>query len=85
MKAVRMPLLARTRPKAGRPISVPATPLGLRERAALIARMTSDDAAGRYAASLTAIEPALSSSPGDPELLFARARTLFCWRRCREA
>ena len=85
MKAARMPLLARLHPKAGGPISAPATPLGPRERAALIARMTSDDAAGRYAASLAAIEPALSSSPGDPELLFARARTLFCWRRSREA
>ena len=85
MRVVRMPLLARTRPKTGGPISVPPIPLGPRERAALIARMTSDNAAGRYAASLAVIESALSSSPGDSELLFARAKTLFCWRRCREA
>jgi tetratricopeptide (TPR) repeat protein len=85
MKAERVPLLARTRPKAGGPISVPAIPLGPLERAALIARMASDDAAGRYAASLTTVDSALASAPGDPELLFARARTLFCWRRCGEA
>ncbi|HEV8692783.1 MAG TPA: tetratricopeptide repeat protein, partial [Lysobacter sp.] len=85
MKSGRTPLLQRMLPKTGAPVPLHAASLGPHERAALIAQTKSDDAAGRYAASLASIELALRSAPGDPELLFARARTLFCWRRCREA
>jgi tetratricopeptide (TPR) repeat protein len=51
----------------------------------VIAAASANDAAGRYAASLALIGRALAATPDDPELLLARASTLFAWRRCREA
>jgi tetratricopeptide (TPR) repeat protein len=85
LKSGRMPLLQRMLPRSGARAPGHSASLGSHERAELIARTKLDDAAGRYAASLASIELALRSAPGDAELLFARARTLFCWRRCREA
>ena len=40
---------------------------------------------GRFGDALATIELALASAPDDPELLFARASTLFAWSRSREA
>ena len=40
---------------------------------------------GRFGDALAVIETALGSAPDDPELIFARASTLFAWGRSREA
>ncbi|MBU6485016.1 MAG: tetratricopeptide repeat protein [Betaproteobacteria bacterium] len=40
---------------------------------------------GRFGDALAMIETALGSAPDDPDLLFARASTLFAWGRSREA
>jgi FkbM family methyltransferase len=85
MTSRRIPLLQRMLSSASTAVPQRRASLGPHERAALIARTTLNDAAGCYAASLASIDLALRSDPGDAELLFARARTLFSWRRCREA
>ena len=59
--------------------------LRVEERDRLIAAAAVHDAASRYAQSLALVGPALAATPGDPELLFARASTLFAWGRFREA
>ncbi|HZI83970.1 MAG TPA: tetratricopeptide repeat protein, partial [Casimicrobiaceae bacterium] len=59
--------------------------LGREEHEELIARTRSATAAGRYARSLAEVGRALARAPADAQLLFARAATLFAWRRCREA
>jgi tetratricopeptide (TPR) repeat protein len=43
------------------------------------------NAAGRYAASLAIVADALERTRNEPELLLARASTLFAWGRLREA
>ncbi len=43
------------------------------------------DAAGRYADSLALLKPMLAASPNDPDLLLAKASTLFAWGRIHEA
>src|SRR5437879_4160975 len=62
---------------------LPIVPIS--ERSRVIAAASANDAAGHYAASLALIGRALTATPDDPELLLARASTLFAWRRCREA
>ncbi|HEV8553178.1 MAG TPA: tetratricopeptide repeat protein, partial [Casimicrobiaceae bacterium] len=57
----------------------------VRERDDLIAEVGASAAAGRYAESLALIARALGTTPNDPQLILARAATLFAWRRCWEA
>src|SRR3989442_9578462 len=54
-------------------------------RAQLVADAGAHAAAGRYAESLALITTALAATPDDPELLLARASTLYEWGRYREA
>jgi tetratricopeptide (TPR) repeat protein len=56
----------------------------VRERDDLIAEAGASAAAGRYAESLALIARAWAT-PNDPQLILARAATLFAWRRCWEA
>jgi FkbM family methyltransferase len=51
----------------------------------LLADASTHRDAGRYSASLALIGRGLAATPDDPELLLARASTLFAWRRCQEA
>src|SRR5437899_4462382 len=51
----------------------------------VIAEAISHVGAGRYGRSLAVIDLALAATHNDPELLFARASTLFEWGRVREA
>jgi len=51
----------------------------------LIADAGSHAAAGRFGVALALIARALAVAPDDPELLFARASTLYAWGRLREA
>jgi tetratricopeptide (TPR) repeat protein len=58
---------------------------GASARSELLAEANAHHAQGRYGAALTAINRALIVSPDDPELLLARASTLYVWGRLREA
>jgi tetratricopeptide (TPR) repeat protein len=64
---------------AGSP--VPIAP----ERSQLVADAGSHTAAGRYGVALALIARTSAVAPDDPELLFARASTLYAWGRLREA
>jgi FkbM family methyltransferase len=55
------------------------------DRAQLIAEASALADSGRYGESLGLLGIALVTTPDDPELLFARAATLFAWGRFREA
>jgi tetratricopeptide (TPR) repeat protein len=61
------------------------SPIDAAERARVISAAGSDVAAGRYANALASIDGALDAAPGDFELVFARASTLFSWGRYSEA
>jgi FkbM family methyltransferase len=61
------------------------TTLLANESSRVTAAVSVHNAAGQFAASLALIGCALAATPDDPELLLARAATLFAWRRCREA
>jgi FkbM family methyltransferase len=54
-------------------------------RAQLVADASALAAAGRYGESLALVVRALVAMPDDPDLLFARASTLYAWGRFREA
>ena len=55
------------------------------DHAQLVADASALAAAGRYGESLALVGRALVATPDDPELLFARASTLYAWGRFREA
>lgn len=55
------------------------------DRAAILGAAGAHADAGRFGESLATIASALVAAPDDPELLFARASTLFAWGRLREA
>ena len=54
------------------------------DRPHLLEAIAEHNRQGRYGASLTFLVPALARSSDDPELWYAKASTLFDWRRCRE-
>jgi len=93
MEMLAVPLLGKLLGKASRQdhadrdiVSTTSSPARLAsERSALVADANAQNAAGRYGAALSAITGALSGAPDDPELLLARASTLYVWGRLREA
>ena len=55
------------------------------EQRQILSESNAHNAAGRYAAALSLIAGGLAENPNEPQLLFARASTLFHWDRFREA
>ncbi len=84
-------LLTATRPKASATRELIATrgtaqsSVDANERARVIEAAGANVAGGRYAAALASIDAALTKTPDDGELMFARASALFSWGRYIEA